>query len=281
MGIKNDNYKEDTEDFAFDWKKKGFDNQEKLTLKINVKEAELYNENKKTPLSKKSKIKSENLPLGLKKLRKKIRDIYDEEDEDENDFIFTQIKMPEQEEDNTLLNSLNDDEKRIFRQKNTIENTQMQQNAGKMEALHIANNLAREAGIKNLSKKVIDAGMQQATFNPKETQEKVIKKEVGGKLGIKGKIDDGKIIQAARGIKKVEQLGGQQATQNLNMKDIIKAGEEKLSDKQLAELILEKSGQKIKINKNKKKKEKIDLKHFEQTSDKQVSKKNKNTKLGR
>lgn len=278
MDTKNDNTKDEAEDFAFDWKKKGFDNQERITLKTDVLEAEKYSQ-KKDSLSKKNKVKPENLPLGLKKLRKKIRDIYDDEDEDENDYIHAHIKMPEQEEDNTLLNALSDDEKRMFRQKNTIENTRMQQNAGKMEALQIANNLAREAGLKNLSRKVMDTSMQEATFNPKEAQEKIIKKEVGGKLGIKGKIDDGKVIQAARGIKKVEQLGGQQATKNLNMKEVVKAGEDKMTDKQLAELILEKSGQEVKLNKNKNK-DKIELKHFEVTPTKQVKQKN-NTNLGR
>ena len=193
------------EEFSFDWKKKGFSNNERLTLKNDVKEAQKYAENKKTPLSKKNKVTPENLPLGLKKLRKKIRDIYDEEDDDENDTYFAHIKMPEQEEDNTLLYALNEDERNIYKQKNVFETSKMQQNAGKMEALHIANNLAREAGLNNISRKAIEMGMQQATFDPQKTQEEVIKKEVGGKLGIKGKLDDGKIIQAARGIKKVEQ----------------------------------------------------------------------------
>ena len=279
MDTKNDNNKDDAEDFAFDWKKKGFDNKERLTLKTDVNEAEKYN-HKKENASKKNKVNPENLPLGLKKLRKKIRDIYDEDDEDENDYVYSQVKMPEQEEDNVLLNALNDDEKRMFRQKNTIENTRMQQDAGKMEALHIANNLAREAGLKNLSRKVLDAGMQQATFNPQETQEKIIKKEVGGKLGIRGKLEDGKIIQAARGIKKVEQLGGQKAAKNLDMKEVVKAGEDKLTDRQLAELILEKSGQDVKLNKKQKNKGSVELKHFEHAPEKQI-KRNKNTKLGR
>ena len=253
------------EEFSFDWKKQGVGTKEHLTLKNDVKEALKYDEKKKSALKKEKKINPETLPLGLKKLRKKIRDIYDDEDEDE-DTIFSHIRMPEQEEDNVLLNSLNDDEKRMFKQKNTIENTQMQQIAGKMEALHIANNLAREAGLKNLSRKALDVGMQQATFEPEKMQEKIIKKEVGGKLGIRGKIEDGKIIQAARGIKKVEQMGGKDATKNMNMKDIVKAGEEKLSDIELAEMILEKSGQDVKKRKNnlKKTKDNIELKHFAQ-----------------
>lgn len=273
------------EEFSFDWKKNGVGNNERLSLKHDAKEAQKYKEKQKSPLSSKKKVNPENLPLGLKKLRKKIRDIYDEEDEDENDTFFAHIKMPEQEEDNSLLYALSDEEKNIFRQKNTIENTKMQQDAGKMEALHIANNLAREAGLNNISRKAIEVGMQEATFNPKQTQEEVIKKEVGGKLGIKGKIEDGKIIQAARGIKKVEQLGGQKAAQNLEMKDIVKAGEQKLSEIELAELILEKSGQDVKKRKNKlnKTKDNIELKHFEHN--KPESKKsfaeNKNAHLGR
>ena len=243
------------------------------------------NEEKKSPLAKNKKINPENLPLGLQKLRKKIRDIYDDEDDEDEDTIFAHIKMPEQEEDNILLNSLNDDEKRIYHQQNTIENTRMQQISGKMEALHIANNLAREAGIKNLSRKAIDTGMQQATFDPEKMQERVIKKEVGGKLGIKGKIEDGKIIQAARGIKKVEQLGGKKAMQNLDMKDIVKAGEQKLSDIELAEMILEKSGQDVKKRKNKlnKTKDNIELKHFEQPeqNNKKSLSRNKNSNFGR
>ena len=74
MDTKNDNNKDDAEDFAFDWKKKGFDNQERLTLKTDVKEAEKYNR-KKENASKKNKINPENLPLGLKKLRKKKTEI--------------------------------------------------------------------------------------------------------------------------------------------------------------------------------------------------------------
>ncbi|MBQ8870303.1 MAG: hypothetical protein IJ019_02880 [Alphaproteobacteria bacterium] len=273
------------EEFSFDWKKNGVGTKEHLTLKNNVKEALKYNEEKKSPLAKNKKINPENLPLGLQKIRKKIREIYDDEDDEDEDTIFAHIKMPEQEEDNILLNSLNDDEKRIYHQQNTIENTRMQQISGKMEALHIANNLAREAGLKNISRKAIDAGMQQATFEPEKMQEQVIKKEVGGKLGIKGKIEDGKIIQAARGIKKVEQLGGKQATQNLNMKDIVKAGEQKLSDIELAEMILEKSGQDVKKRKNnlKKAKDNIELKHFKQPEQKHTKNinQNKNSNFGR
>ena len=225
------------------------------------------------------------LALGLKKLRKKVREVYDDEDdEDENDTIFAPLPVLEEEE-NPLLNALTEDEKRLFWQKNTIENTQMQQTAGKMEALHIANNLAREAGLKNISRKALEAGMQEAVFRPEQMQEKVIKKEVSGKLGIKGNMEKGKILEAARGIKKVERLGGKEAAKNLDMRDIIKAGEEKLDEIKLAELILEKSGQDIKKRKKRLQegKNNLELKNFKNQSgkEKNAAPKNKEGDLSR
>ncbi|MBQ7303938.1 MAG: hypothetical protein IJW75_03355 [Alphaproteobacteria bacterium] len=254
------------EEFSFDWKKKSVENKERLTLKNDINEAIKFEAKNKAPTISKKSINPENLPLGLLKMRKKIRDIYDEDDEDEDDTFFAHIKMPEDEEDNSLLNALNDDEKKIFNQQNTLHHTKMQQNAGKMEALHIANNLAKEAGLHNISQKALEIGMQEATFDPQKRQEKIIEQEIGKKLGIKGNIKGEKITQAAKGIKKVEQLGGKEATKNIEMKDMVKAGEEKLSDQELAKLILEKSGQKVNLDKHKKSQRKIKLEYLENST---------------
>lgn len=285
MAINRDNESAEDDEAVFDWKKNGFDKHERLSLRINAKEADNYNARKKNQPLKGSR--PEKLAAGLKKIRKKIREVYDdEEDDEENDTIFAPIQYAK-EEDNPLLNALNEDEKRLFYQKQNIENVNKLQSAGKMEALHIANNLARESGLKDISRKAVARGMQEATFRPEEMQEKVIKKEVSGKLGIKGKIEDGKIISAARGIKKIEQMGGKEAAKNLDMRDVVKAGEEKLDEIKLAELILEKSGQDVKKRKERFKsgKERLRLKNFEQPKEKDKQKndavKKKNLDLGR
>lgn len=285
MAINRDNESAEDDEAVFDWKKNGFDKHERLSLRINAKEADNYNARKKNQSLKGSR--PEKLAAGLKKIRKKIREVYDdEEDDEENDTIFAPIQYAK-EEDNPLLNALNEDEKRLFYQKQNIENVNKLQSAGKMEALHIANNLARESGLKEISRKAVARGMQEATFRPEEMQEKVIKKEVSGKLGIKGKIEDGKIISAARGIKKIEQMGGKEAAKNLDMRDVVKAGEEKLDEIKLAELILEKSGQDVKKRKERFKsgKERLRLKNFEQPKEKDKQKndavKKKNLDLGR
>lgn len=284
MAINRDDESSEDDEAVFDWKKNGFDKNERLSLRINAKEADNYNARKKNQPLKANR--PENLAAGLKKIRKKIREVYDDdEDDDENGTIFAPIQYAKEEEENPLLNALNEDEKRLFYQKQNIENVNMQQTAGKMEALHIANNLARESGLKDISRKAMAAGMQEATFRPEEIQEKVIKKEVSGKLGIKGKIEDGKIISAARGIKKIERLGGKEAAKNLDMRDVVKAGEEKLDEIKLAELILEKSGQDVKKRKERfnHSKDSLRLKNFEQPKEKNKNEpaKKKNLDLGR
>ena len=49
----------------------------------------------------------------------------------------------------------------------------------------------------------------------------------------------------------------------IEMKDMIKAGEKKFSDQELAKLILEKSGQKVNLDKHKKSQRKIKLEYLE------------------
>jgi len=251
----------------FSWKKNGFDMREHLTLKNNAMEAEAFQEKKSKGRIKKRLKTSRNLPLDLLKIKKKVREVYDDED-DEDDYIYAAppvVQMMQEEDDGRLMRGLSENEKRVLKQKETIDTVKALQTAGKMEALHEAHNLAREAGLKGLSKKTVAESIQEASFNPNEIQEKAVEKDVSKKLGIKGKMRDGEIIQAARGIKKVEKLGGQKAAKNLDMQDIVKAGKEKLDEIKLAELILKKSGQNVKKRKHKlnESKDKLELKYLD------------------
>ena len=261
----------------FSWKKNGFDIREHLTLKNNALEASAFQEEQQKQKLKSPLKQQQNLPLGLLKLKKKVREVYDEED-DEEDYIYTPLsafQVNPEEDDGRLIKGLSDNEKLMLKQKETLNTVKALQDAGKMEALHVAHNLAKDVGLKGLSEKNVAASMQEALFKPKEMQKKVVQKEVSNKLGIKGKVEDGKIIQAARGIKKVENLGGVKATKNLDMKDVIKVGEDKLDEIKLAELILKKSGQKVQKRKDnvQKSKDKMDLKYLE--GEKKPSKKEK------
>lgn len=265
----------DNDKADFSWKKNGFDMREHLTLKNNALEASAFEENKDKKQPKKRINIKQTIPLDLFKLRKKVQEVYDEEDDEEYTYIpRPTIQMPEERDDNRLMKGLTDNEKLMLLQKETLSTIKSLQDAGKMEALHVAHNLAKETGLKGLSEKTVATAMQTAVFKPKEMQEKVVQKEVSGRLGMKGKIQDGKIIQAARGIKKVENLGGQKATKNLDMKDVIKAGEDKLDEIKLAELILKKSGQNVQRRKAKvkKSKENMDLKYLQDDKKKYAQK---------
>ena len=51
------------------------------------------------------------------------------------------------------MNALNDEEKRLLQQQESLQNMKMQQTAGKMEALAVAANMARQAGLTGTEKK--------------------------------------------------------------------------------------------------------------------------------
>ena len=249
-----------------DWKKQGFDLNERLTLKHNTFEAERYRE-RQNQKKQKTHLKSEKKQLPLHKIPSKIKDIYDDENDEDEYGIYQPIRV--RAEENPLYNALDENEKRLYMQKDTIKQTQMQQTAGKMEALQVANTLAKEVGLSHISPQNANAKLNEAVFDPKKMQEKVIDQEVGGKLGLKGKIEDGKIVEAAKGIKKIQAMSDAKGVQNMQMDDVVRIGEDKLSDKEIAELILEKSGQDAKKAKLKKPSQKeVKTEHFEKNKQK-------------
>ena len=254
-------------------KEKGFGTRERLSLKHNALESDLYRQEKEKNNKKKLKMKEKKLPVGLAKMRSKIREVYDEEDESED--YLAHVKQPK-DEDLTLFEALTESEKKALKQKEATDTVRKQQDVGKMEALTVAHNFAKEAGEKGLNKKMVASEMQNALFEPQNTQERVVEKTVSKKLGIRGKIEQGKIIQAARGIKKIEQFGTKKSIKNLDSKDIIKVGEDKIDEQKLAKLILEKSGQNVQKRKTHlKTNDEVPLKHLKvkTPSDKQKEEK--------
>ncbi len=244
--------------------KKSIGEREHLTLKNDTLEADIYRQEQEKESNKKRQVKEKKLPLGIQKMRKKVREVYDEEDEED---YLEHVYQPK-EDDDILLNALSDEEKKNLKQRNVVDTIKKQQDAGKMEALHIAQNFALESGMKGLDATLVAEKMQEATPDFNQTKSQAIEKGVTKKLGVKGKIQDRDIIQAARGIKKVENFAGIKATKNLETSDVVKIGKNKLDDIKLAELILQKSGQELKKRKENfnKSKDNVDLKYLKQNS---------------
>lgn len=241
---------DETSNPNIEWKKKkGFDNKERLTLKTNVKKAVQYEATKKKPVANAFSPLPSDLPKGLKKIRKKIKDIYDD-DEDENEYDF--IPAPT-DINNSLINALHEDEKRQLQQRETIKNNTMLQNAGKMEALIMADRITREMGMKGLDKKTLNNNMLDVSMNS-QTYENALKEDIAKKAKINGRrLSSGETITLLRGIKRIQSMAAQadepkiKAIEGWKIDEIVNAGKDSLgslSDKELAKKILEKSGRK-------------------------------------
>lgn len=232
----------------FEWNKKGFEPGERLSLRIDVREANQYQ-------AEKGKIKIGELPNSMKKLRKKVRDSYDEVDEGgiDEDVLFAlrelQINVADASNgDNTLLNAVSSDERRMIDQNTTIEISRQQQNAGKLNALQQADRLSKQAGITTMSAADYASQMQEAIYNPRRTREKSLELNIAKKVGLKGEIKKHNVGKVVKGVKQIVETTDNRKVKNMDMGDAAKVGQKKLSQKATAELILQKSGQSARLS---------------------------------
>lgn len=147
-------HKDDQEpksDANFDWKKGGIDKNERITLKVDVREANAYNAKKKNDTTKKIKAPSPTeVPSGFKKISKKIRDSFDE-DEDEDECILVPVFLDRGE--GSIIKSLSNDERRMLEQRLNspdIENinlVRMHQTASREAVIEQAERILDKAGI--------------------------------------------------------------------------------------------------------------------------------------
>lgn len=219
-----------------EWKKTGFGTSEKLSLKINAREAIKYNAKNKNGIQTNKPITPADLPAGLKKIRKKIKDVFDEE-EDEDEIIIT-TPVQSMQESNSLYSALNEEEKKILNQQETLKNIKMQQDAGKLEALSLAAKALQENNKEGLSPQTIAQVMQDASpMNNK--LENLVKKDLVKGLKLKNEnLSEGRYIQILRGIKNLKHAGGLKAVEGLNLQQVARASDEK----QVAKILLEKTG---------------------------------------
>ncbi len=243
---------DETSNPNIEWKKdKGFGTAEKMSRRIDKEKLMEEEAKAKKPLSVTNAAKPlpHELPQGLKKLRNKIKDVYDDEEEDEEDFYTF---LPN-DITSSLVNALYEDERRqLGIQENTLKNQNMQQAAGKMEAVRIANKLSKEFGFGNIDKKIVNKNMLDATLNNRDF-EKVLKDDVMSKAKISTRqLSKAETVNLLRGIKRIKRIamqnkeGDLKAIEGLKIDDIIHAGERSADDNKVAEIILKKSGRKTK-----------------------------------
>lgn len=228
--------------------KKGFDDSERMTLKINVQEALQYE-------AEKGKKKIGNLPKGLKKIKKKVRDSYDEDEEEgmDEDVIRSLRELQRHQTDasigdNSLINALNDQERLHILQAKNIEITRQEENAGKQNALEQADTNLRKASLRKMNTQEFMNEMNDAIYNPSRLRREAMEHSVAKQMGIKGEIKKHHEGHVVEGIKRVKELSGDRKVKSINMKDVQKIGKTKMSQNKTAELILKKSGQTARLS---------------------------------
>lgn len=229
-------------------KKQGFDDAERMSLRINVREAVQYD-------AEKGKEKLGNLPKNMKKIKKKVRDSYDEDEEDgmDEDVIRSlrelQINQIDASNgDSTLINALNDQERRQIMQTTNIEITRHEENAGKQNALEQADTNLRKATLRKMNTREFMDEMNEAIYNPSRIRRTAMEHSIAKQMGIKGEIKKNYEGNVVEGVKKVKDLSGNRKVKTIEMKDVQKIGKKNMSQNQTAELILKKSGQTAKLS---------------------------------
>ncbi len=225
-----------------EWKNnKGFEENGRLTRKINVKQAIQQDLTDKKSVQKSLTPTPADLPKGLKKIRKKIKEVFDE-DEDEEEY--TSVIDPS----NSLLNALFEEEKKQLQNKETLHNNKMMQDVGKMEALNMANKMTKSLGLKDLKGSTVQKNMMDVSLNS-YTLDNALKDDIQKKTNIKtSNLSKAKTINLMRGIDRVQKLTVQngkadvKALEGWKLEELVEAGEKHTDDQRIAEMINEKTG---------------------------------------
>ncbi len=255
-----------------EWKKGSIGIKEKITLKTNVAKAVEYDAQKQNLQKPVLHPSPKDLPKGLKRIRKKIKDVFDEEDEDESEYITLQDTALLEQDHNSLLNALNENEKKQLQQQETLHQNKMQQDAGKLEAMLQAEKIIKEAGLPRIDAKTKAKNMQDVRINT-DTVGNVIRDVAPKKLNLSPKkmqklsLEEKKKL--AQGISLVKQLGGEKALTGTKVEELVFVGDKKSSEKEVAKIILEKTGRK---------KAKAPSKKKQQTAQKELEKQVVNTR---
>lgn len=233
---------DETSGSNIEWKNnKGFDENGRLTRKTNVKQAIQHDLTEKKSVQKALTPTPADLPKGLKKIRKKIKEAFDD-DEDEEEYTLAIDPA------NSLLNALHEEEKKQLQNKETLHKNKMMQDVGKMEALNMASKVTKSLGLKDLKESTINKNMIDVSLNT-YTMDMAIKDDIQKKTKIKtSNLSKAKTINLMRGIDRIQKMsviGGKANIKTLEgwkLDELVEAGAKTTDDEKVAEMINEKTG---------------------------------------
>ena len=233
-----------TEDPNIEWKNKnsGFETKERLTRRINEEEAEVYHFRKKGVVHRQEGIAPEKKPLPLNKIRKKIRNSYAEDEEEDEEYQL----IPQNLFQEDFMQNPEDRPKRPERQQQeTLEKMHLQKNAGRLQAVETAEKISQSTGIGKIDSKIANRAMM--SFAPdEEILRQNVEKGIVKKLRPKERhyLKEKEIPSFFRGVKRIEAIGGKAALKEMKVSEIINAGQKKTKDERIALMLLEKTGRK-------------------------------------
>jgi hypothetical protein len=224
---------------------KGFSQKSRISRRIDTKQVEIADQKK--PNNFNNNRISTPLPPNLKRLQRKIKDVYDEdEDEEDGGIVFN---LAPENDASSLLNALHDDEKNRLRTKNIIDTQKNQQAAGRMSATLMADKMSKKLGLKGLKKRSIQKNNLDASLNSL-TFDKVLRDDIAAKTNLKTKdLSTKETVSLIKGLDKLKQAEHKpddvkpKLVEKMKADELIKLGQ-KQNEKEAAKLILEKSGRK-------------------------------------
>ena len=253
---------EDDNSSNIEWEqKKGESGKTHLSRRIDLQKA-ITSEAKDRNNFKVTAKQIKNLSPNLKRLKTKIRDVYNDEDEDEDeeDEIVFNFDISLEADNSSLMSALKDEEKSKLQVNKTLENQKMQQTAGKMEAIIMADKMSKQLGLKGIKQKIVNNNIQDVAQNS-QTFDNALKQNIAAKTKLKTKglsaKDTANMVKGLRKIRQASLLSEKKqehVLKNTSMEELLRLGRSNDEQKN-AEIILEKSGRKDRKKTSKKEKE--------------------------
>jgi hypothetical protein len=183
-------------------------------------------------------------PIALRRLRKKIHEIYDDEEEEENDIVnlpFFDITLIDEETPHT--SAYEQEQNSGLSETELLRITKEQQLTGKLNLIMDTALVAERAG---LSSKITATDTQRATgaeFNLKKLRRQTLHDKIEKPLKLKGELPETELDKAVKGIKKARRIVGEEALEDFEAEDLPELNKEN-SPEEMADLILKKTGRK-------------------------------------
>lgn len=206
-----------------------------------------------------------NTAPNLKKIRSKIRDVFDEDEDEEYENPAFVFNFEQENGTSSLVDGLKEDEKRKMQVDKELKDQSMQISIGKMEAVLQANKQLQESGLKKIDKRIVNDNMLDIT-----TDRQTFANNVKQQIEKKEKISTQKVANyqdskdLINGLKKIKSLGltakelDKQRIEKLEARDLVELGKEE-NERKAAQTILKKTGREDKKAKQMSKQDQIDL----------------------